>query len=82
MEREIHSNLVGLCVLGNVSAQRNTQTMVVQNRWVKPAGKPPNLVDSLGSDCPQLLPLQLGIRKFPSVFQGTQADQKSSQQLA
>ena len=35
---EIHSYLVGRCKLVNVSAQCDTQAMVVQHRWVKPAG--------------------------------------------
>jgi hypothetical protein len=49
---EIHSYVVGLCVLGNVSAQCNTQAVVVQHRWVKPAGDPTDLVDGLSSDFP------------------------------
>ena len=60
-ECEIHSYVVGLCVLGNVSAQRNTQTMVVQHRWVKPAGEPSDFVDGLGSDFPQPMSLRLNI---------------------
>ncbi len=66
----------------SVSAQCNTQAMVVQHRWVKPAGEPTDLVDGLGSDFPQPMSLCLNICQLPSVFQGTQADQKSGQQLA
>src|SRR5208283_1297085 len=37
---EIHSYLVGLCVLGNISGQCNTPAVIVQHGWVKPAGEP------------------------------------------
>src|SRR5208337_4133255 len=79
---EIHSYLVGRCKLGNVSVQCDTQTMVVQHRWVKPAGQPSDLVDRPGSDCPQPIPLGLSIRQILGVLQSTQADQERSEQLA
>src|SRR5258707_8904658 len=66
---EIHGYIMGLCVLCNVSAERNTQTMVVQSRWVKPAGEPADFVDSVCRDFPQPMSLCLGICYVPGVFQ-------------
>src|SRR6266404_2654948 len=43
-QMEIHSYMVGLCILGNVSAQRNTQTMVVEHCGVESAGQPADFV--------------------------------------
>lgn len=74
MKCEIHRNVVALCVLGGVSTQCNPQPVVIQNRWVKSAGEPSNLVDGLGSDFPQTLSLHLNLCQRPSVFQRAQAD--------
>src|SRR5438093_1407339 len=49
-QSQIHSNIVDFGILGNVSAQRNTQTVVVENCWMKPAGEPANFVDGLRGD--------------------------------
>ena len=46
---EIHGYVVGLCVLGNVSAQCNTQAMVVQHCWVKAASELENCRSILDS---------------------------------
>jgi hypothetical protein len=56
--------------------------MVVQHRWVKPAGDPTDLIDGLASDFPQPISLRLNIGQVSSVFQSTQADQERGQQLA
>jgi hypothetical protein len=56
--------------------------MVVQHRWVKPAGEPADFVDGLARDFPQPISLRLDIGQVSSVFQSTQADQQRSQQLA
>ncbi len=81
-ECEVYSYVVGLYVFSNVSAQCNSQTKVVQHRWVKPTGDPTDLVDGLGSDFPQPMSLRLNICQLASVFQTAQAHQNSGQQLS
>src|SRR5690349_341876 len=56
--------------------------MVVQYRWVEPAGKPTDLIESLGSDFPESKSLRLNTCQVSRIFQETQTDQKRGQQLA
>src|SRR5579864_1141962 len=82
VELEIHGYIVSLCKLCNVAAQCNTQTVVVQHRWMKSAGKPADFVDSLCRDFSQPMSLRFGICYVSGVLQSTQAYQKRRQQLA
>jgi hypothetical protein len=45
--------------------------MVVEYCWVKPAGKPTDLIKGLGSDFPESKSLGLNIGQVSRIFQGT-----------
>ncbi len=71
-----------LSVVIDVATQCNTQTVVVQHRWVKSASEAADLVDGLPCYFSQSASLFPGNCQFPNIIEAAQADQESCQQLA